>query len=53
MKNDERILGDGDFTQPVLAEAKERLQERYRLRAQGYDLEKKCDAGIIRVGSGT
>ena len=40
MKSDERILGDGDFTQSVLDEAKERLEEHYRLRAQGYDLEK-------------
>jgi putative transposase len=47
MKSDERILGDGDFTQSVLDEAKERLEERYRLRAQGYDLEKIA----IRVSS--
>jgi putative transposase len=40
MKSDERILGDGDFTQSVLDEAKERLAERCRLQAQGYDLEK-------------
>ena len=40
MKSDERILGDGDFAQTVLYEAKERLEERYRLKAQGYDLEK-------------
>ncbi len=40
MKSDELILGDGDFTQSVLDEAKERLEERYRLQAQGYDLEK-------------
>ena len=40
MKSDERILGDGDFTQSVLDEAKERLEERYRLQAQGYDLDK-------------
>jgi putative transposase len=40
MKSDERILGDGDFTQSVLGKAKERLEERYRLHAQGYDLEK-------------
>jgi hypothetical protein len=32
---DERILGDGEFTQSVLDEAKERLEERYRLQAQG------------------
>jgi putative transposase len=40
MKSDERILGDGDFTQAVLDEAKERLKEHYLLRQQGYDLEK-------------
>ncbi len=47
MKSDERILGDGDFTQSVLDEAKERLEERYGLQAQGYDLEKVT----IRVSS--
>jgi hypothetical protein len=36
MKSDERILGDGDFTQSVFDEAKERWEERYRLLAQGY-----------------
>ena len=40
MKSDERILGDGEFTQFVLDEARERLEERYRLHAQGYDLDK-------------
>ena len=38
MKSDERILGDGEFTQFVLDNARERLEERYRLRAEGYDL---------------
>ena len=47
MKSDERILGDGDFTQSVLDEAKERLEERCRPQAQGYDLEKVT----IRVSS--
>jgi hypothetical protein len=37
---DERILGDGEFTQFVLDETKERLEERYRLQVQGYDLDK-------------
>jgi hypothetical protein len=38
---DERILGDGEFTQQfVLDGAKERLEERYRLQAQEYDLDK-------------
>ena len=40
MKSDERILGDGEFTQFVLDNARERLEERYRLRAEGYDLDK-------------
>ena len=40
MKSDERILGDGDFVQAVLNKAKEGFEESYRLRAQGYDLEK-------------
>lgn len=40
MKGDERILGDGEFTQSVLDAAKERLKERFRLQAQGYDLDK-------------
>ena len=47
MKSDERILGDGEFTQSVLDEAKERLEERYRLQAQGYDLDRVA----LRVSS--
>jgi putative transposase len=47
MKSDERILGDGEFAQLVLGEAQERLEERYRLQAQGYDLDKVT----IRVSS--
>lgn len=39
-KGDERILGDGEFTQSVLDEARERLKENFRLQAQGYDLDK-------------
>ncbi len=44
---DERVLGDSEFAQFVLDEAKERLEERYRLQAQGYDLDKVT----IRVAS--
>ena len=40
MKGDERILGDGEFAQSVLDAAKEQYEERYRLQAQGYDLDK-------------
>jgi REP element-mobilizing transposase RayT len=40
MKGDERILGDGEFTQSVLDSAKEHVEQRYRLKAQGYNLDK-------------
>lgn len=40
MKSDERILGDSEFTQFVLDEARERLEERYQLQAEGVDLDK-------------
>jgi len=39
MKGDERILGDGEFAQSVLDEAKEQYEKRYLLQAQGHDLE--------------
>ncbi len=32
-----RILGDGDFVAKVLAEAKEQLERKYRLKASGTD----------------
>jgi len=40
LKGDERILGDSDFVLQVLNEQKERTERRYRLREQGYDMEK-------------
>lgn len=39
-KGDERILGDGDFVKKVLAQAEERMQNKYRISAEGYDFEK-------------
>ena len=39
MKSDERILGDGEFAQFVLDEARERSEARYRPKAQGYNLD--------------
>ena len=39
MKGDERILGDGDFVETVLKEAKESLERKYTLEAQGYDFD--------------
>ncbi|MFH1620352.1 MAG: transposase, partial [bacterium] len=38
--SDERILGDGDFVEQVLAKAQEQMERRYRLQAGGYDLDK-------------
>ena len=38
-RNDERILGDGDFVGRVLASAEEDMQRRYALRARGIDLD--------------
>jgi hypothetical protein len=50
MKSDERILGDGEFTQSVLDEAKERLEEGYRLQAQGYDLDQVANRVASELG---
>jgi hypothetical protein len=40
IKSDERILGDSDFVDLVLAQAKEHYTRECGLRKQGYDLEK-------------
>ena len=37
IKGDERILGDGPFVEAVLSEAKEHLERKYRLEAEGRD----------------
>jgi len=37
VKGDERILGDSDFVETVLKTAKEALEEKYELKAHGYD----------------
>jgi putative transposase len=42
-KGDERILGDGAFVNEVLAKAEERFKDKYRLKAEGYDLDKLID----------
>jgi putative transposase len=38
-RNDERILGDGDFVGHVLASAEEEMERRYALRASGIDID--------------
>jgi chromosomal replication initiation ATPase DnaA len=42
-KADERILGDGDFVQEVLAKAEEKLKRRFVLQAKGVSLESVAD----------
>jgi hypothetical protein len=39
-RNDERILGGGDFVGRVLASAEEAMEKRYALRLRGFDLER-------------
>lgn len=54
IKSDERILGDSDFVDSVLAQAEEAYTRQCALRRRGYDLEKITErvAGIygIKVG---
>ncbi|WP_028313249.1 transposase [Desulfatibacillum aliphaticivorans] len=46
-KSDQRILGDGDFVQAVLAQAKEHLSRKYVLQSKGLDK----GAILLRVAS--
>jgi REP element-mobilizing transposase RayT len=39
-KGDERILGDSEFVERVLKDAKDRLERHYDLAARGYDFER-------------
>jgi len=36
----ERILGDSDFVENVLKAAEEEFEQKYELRAKGYDLNR-------------
>jgi len=42
-KGDERILGDGAFVKEVLGKAEEKFRDKYRLKAEGYNLDKLID----------
>lgn len=37
-RNDERILGDGDFVSKVLSSAEEKMKKEYAIRSLGMDL---------------
>jgi REP element-mobilizing transposase RayT len=45
VKGDERILGDSGFVENVLKSAEEALEEKYALKARGYDF----DRAVARV----
>ncbi len=40
VKGDERILGDSDFVKNVLKSAEEELEQKYDLKAKGYDFDR-------------
>ena len=42
-KSDERVLGDSDFVERVLKAADETLARKYKLKSQGYDINKLAD----------
>ena len=50
-KSDERILGDSDFVESVLANANEQMERKYALQAAGLDLDGLAEivAGITGV----
>ncbi len=52
MKGDERILGDGDFVEKVLSEARESFDRKYKIEAQGYDFDwlVKQVATVLDIG---
>ena len=39
-KGDERILGDGEFVEKVLAQAKEAFERKYRLKVKGIHIDR-------------
>ncbi len=43
VKGDERILGDSDFVENVLRSAEEALEEKYALKAMGYDFDRAVE----------
>lgn len=51
IKGDERILGDSDFVSQSLKKVDEHLERTYRLRVQGYDIDRLAElvAGLMRM----
>lgn len=52
VKGDERILGDSDFVENVLRLAEEELEQKYDLKARGYDFNRVVQrvAEIMSIG---
>jgi REP element-mobilizing transposase RayT len=51
-KGDERILGDGEFVEEVLAQAQESFERKFHLKARGYDFGKVVDRVAEVMGMG-
>lgn len=49
-RSDERILGDGDFVESVLAAAEEAMERKYALRSKGFTLDKVADRVSEELG---
>ena len=43
IKSDQRILGESEFVQDVLSEAKEKFTRKYKLKSMGFDFEMILD----------
>ncbi len=52
VKGDERILGDSDFVENVLRSAEEELEQKYDLKAKGYDFDRVAErvAEVMSMG---
>ncbi|MDY0042330.1 MAG: hypothetical protein RBS57_18630, partial [Desulforhabdus sp.] len=42
-KSDERILGDRDFVEQVLLQAREQMERKHKVHAQGFNLDKVAE----------
>ena len=54
VKGDERILGDSDFVENVLKSAEEELEQKYDLKARGYDFDRVAQrvAEVMKIEIG-
>jgi REP element-mobilizing transposase RayT len=50
LKSDERILGDSDFVEEVLKNAREKRERQYQLEAEGFNIEKVAERVAALLG---